>query len=104
MNLHKLLSARAASGKPVRVGVIGCGKFATMFLAQAQRIPGLHIVGIADVAPGKAADQLARCDWEKAQYSARSLGEAMDKGSTHLTDDTASIIAHPSIEVIAECT
>ena len=40
MNLHKLLSARAAAGKPVRVGVVGCGKFATMFLAQALRIPG----------------------------------------------------------------
>lgn len=102
MNLHKLLSARA--GSPVRVGVVGCGKFATMFLAQAQRIPGLHIVGIADVAPGKAAEQLARCDWEKAQYGARSSGEALDTGATHLTDNAMALIAHPGIEVIAECT
>ncbi len=104
MNLHTLLSARASAGKPVRVGVIGCGKFGTMFLAQALRIPGLHIVAIADIAPGRAAEQLARCDWEKAQYGARSMGEAMDTGATHLTDDAMAIIAHPGIEVIAECT
>ena len=104
MNLHKLLSARAAAGKPVRVGVVGCGKFATMFLAQAQRIPGLHVVGVADIAPGKAADQLVRAGWEKAHFGARSLGEAMDKGATHLTADAAALIAHPAIEVIAECT
>ncbi len=102
MNLHRLLSARA--GKPVRVGVVGCGKFATMFLAQARRIPGLHIAGIADIAPGKAADQLARCAWDEAQYGARSLGEAIDTGATHLTDDAAALIAHPAVEVIAECT
>jgi len=104
MNLHKLLSARAASGKPVRVGVVGCGKFATMFLAQAQRIPGLHIVGVADIAPGKAADQLLRAGWERAHFSAPTLGAAMDRGNTCLTDDTAALIAHPAIEVIAECT
>src|SRR5262249_54563677 len=96
------LSARA--DKPVRVGVIGCGKFATMFLAQAQRIPGLQFVGIADVAPGKAADQLVRAAWQKDQFGARSLGEAMDRGTTHLTDDAGALIAHPAIEIIAECT
>ena len=46
MNLYALLRRRAAS--PVRVGLIGCGKFGSMFLAQARRTPGLHVVGIAD--------------------------------------------------------
>jgi len=42
MNLHRLLLARHEAGRPVRVGVIGCGKFAAMFLAQARLTPGLH--------------------------------------------------------------
>jgi predicted homoserine dehydrogenase-like protein len=104
MNLHKLLLQRAAAGRPVRLGIVGCGKFATMFLAQAQRIPGLHIAGIADIAPGKAAEQLLRAGWQREHFDARSFGTAIDRGTTHLTDDAAALIAHPAIEVIAECT
>jgi predicted homoserine dehydrogenase-like protein len=32
MNLHNMLKARAAEGNPVRVGLIGAGKFGAMFL------------------------------------------------------------------------
>ena len=39
MNLHRMLEERARAGKPVRVGLIGAGKFGTMFLAQARRTP-----------------------------------------------------------------
>ena len=39
MNLHTLLRNRAADGEPIRVGVIGAGKFGTMFLAQARTTP-----------------------------------------------------------------
>ena len=38
MNLHRLLQAREAANKPVRLAVIGCGKFASMYLAQVPRI------------------------------------------------------------------
>ena len=46
MNLHAMLAARAAAGKPVRVGLIGAGKFGSMFLAQVPSIPGLEIAVI----------------------------------------------------------
>ncbi len=48
MNLYTMLEKRAEEGNPVRVGLIGAGKFGAMFLTQAQRIKGLKIVGIAD--------------------------------------------------------
>ena len=34
MNLHRLLGEREAQGKPLRVGLIGAGKFAAMYIAQ----------------------------------------------------------------------
>ena len=37
MNLHKLLGERAEAAAPVRVGLIGAGKFGSMYLAQARR-------------------------------------------------------------------
>ena len=49
MSLFKQLQAREAEGNPIRVGVIGAGKFGTMFLAQAAKLPGVHIVGVADL-------------------------------------------------------
>ena len=44
MNLHRLLVARAAEGRPLRVGLIGAGKFGAMYLAQAKHTPGIHVV------------------------------------------------------------
>ena len=49
MSLHAQLLARKARNNPIRVGVIGAGKFGSMFLSQAVRIPGVHVVGIADL-------------------------------------------------------
>ena len=44
MNLHRLLQARAAAGTPLRVVLIGAGKFGSMYLSQAQHTPGIHVV------------------------------------------------------------
>ena len=48
MNLHAMLLKREAAGRPVTVGVIGAGKFGTMFLAQARTTRGMHVVAVAD--------------------------------------------------------
>jgi predicted homoserine dehydrogenase-like protein len=59
MNLHALLQQRAAEGKPLRVALIGAGKFGSMFLSQAQRTPGLHLAAVIDLAPQRARASLA---------------------------------------------
>ena len=46
MNLYRMLCQRALADRPVRVGLIGAGKFGAMFLAQAGRTPGLHVLGV----------------------------------------------------------
>jgi predicted homoserine dehydrogenase-like protein len=50
MNLHTLLAQRTEASGPIKVGLIGAGKFASMFLTQALYLPGIHVVGIADLA------------------------------------------------------
>ena len=54
MNLQALLAARVEAGKPVRVGLIGAGKFGSMFLAQVPSIKGLEVAVIADLDPERA--------------------------------------------------
>ena len=48
MNLQSLLAARVEAGKPIRVGLIGAGKFGSMFLAQVPSIAGLEVALICD--------------------------------------------------------
>ena len=40
MNLYRLLGERSAAGKPVRVALIGAGKFGSMFLSQVPHTRG----------------------------------------------------------------
>jgi predicted homoserine dehydrogenase-like protein len=60
MNLASLLAARTATDKPIRIGLIGAGKFGCMVLAQAKHIPRYQIVGIAGLDADKAHASLAR--------------------------------------------
>src|SRR5579883_3361759 len=104
MNLWTKLNARAEAGKPVRIGLIGAGKFGSMFLAQAPRTPGLHVVAIADLAPARARDALQRLGWARERYEARSIADAMKSGGTFLTDDAAAMIAADGIDIVIDAT
>ena len=104
MNLHAKLLQRQAEGRPVRVGLIGAGKFGSMYLAQIPRTPGVHLVGIADLSPSAAQANLARVGWEAQRTQAGSLAEAVKTGATHVGDDWQALVRHPAIDVIVECT
>src|SRR5499427_3730224 len=104
MNLHAKLLERAAAGRPVTVGLIGAGKFGTMFLAQARRTSGLHVAGVADLNVTRARDQLRTAGWDAAAYAATSLAEAVKTGGTHVGPDADALIACPQIEVLIEAT
>ena len=62
MSLHAQLQRRAAEGRPIRIGLIGAGKFGSMYLAQIPRTPGVHLAGIADLSPwNRVAVYLSLC-------------------------------------------
>jgi predicted homoserine dehydrogenase-like protein len=104
MNLSSLLARRVATRGPVRVGLIGAGKFGSMVLAQAQRIKGLQVVGVADLDAAKARASLKRVGWPEERYAAATLAAAAKDGSTCVLDDAASLVAFPDIECVIEAT
>ncbi len=104
MNLHRLLAERGAAGRPVRVGLIGCGKFGTMFLAQARLTPGLHVLGVADLDPARARRALHAAGWPDEQLAAGDLAQALASGTTHLGDDAGALIAASGLDVLVEAT
>ena len=70
MNLHAKLLEREAAARPVTVGLIGAGKFGTMFLAQARLTRGLHVAGVADLNVARAKSQLKTAGWPEGSYGA----------------------------------
>ena len=104
MSLHLQLQQRAAQNKPVRVVLIGAGKFGAMYLSQVPRTPGVHLVGIADLSMDNARANLARVGWPEHQASALSLDDAFKRGLTYLTQDWQMLVAHPMVDVVVECT
>ena len=104
MSLFQQLQQRAADNSPVRVVLIGAGKFGAMYLAQVPRTPGVHLVGIADLSIENARANLARVGWPAHQANASSLDEAFKTGLTHLTQDWQALVSHPLVDVVVECT
>jgi len=104
MNLHRLLLQRAADKKPLRVALIGAGKFGSMFLSQVRRTPGMHLVALCDLAPARARDSLNRVGWPAEQYAAASLAAARKDGTTFVTDDTLAVIQSDAIEIAIDAT
>ena len=104
MSLYSKLQQRAADHKPIRIGLIGAGKFGSMYLAQVPRTPGVPLVGIADLSPDAARANLARVGWKPEQAQSLSLDEAIKTGATHLTEDWRALVSHPAIDIIVECT
>jgi predicted homoserine dehydrogenase-like protein len=102
-NMFNQLKALAQAGKPVRVGLIGAGKFGSMYLSQVPRTPGVHLLGIADLSPERAK-RSARVGWKDDMHAARSWEEALRDGSTFVQDDAEAMIAHPQLDIVIDAT
>lgn len=104
MNLSTKLLERAGQGRPVRIGIIGAGKFGSMVLSQAQKIDGLHVAAVVDLDVGKARQALDRVGWPRERYEARSVGDAVRGGTTCVTADAAALMACQDVECVIEAT
>ena len=104
MSLHTRLQQRAAEGRPIRIGLIGAGKFGAMYLAQIPRTPGVQLVAIADLSPAAARVNLERVGWQAERSNAASVHEALKSGATWITDDWQAVTREPSIDIVVECT
>ncbi|MGV3652761.1 MAG: NAD(P)H-dependent oxidoreductase [Noviherbaspirillum sp.] len=104
MNLFSLLQQRAAQSRPLRVGLIGAGKFGSMYLSQVPRTPGIHLVGIADLQPQRARQAVVNVGWDEARLAASSLERAAASGATAIIDDSRALIASPFIDIVIDAT
>jgi predicted homoserine dehydrogenase-like protein len=102
MNLQSLLAARVEAGKPVRVGLIGAGKFGSMFLAQVPSISGIEVARICDRDIDRAKAACRTVGWDagriaRTQFSARGGDACVDERVevvVEATGDPGAGIAH----------
>ena len=71
MSLYDLLQKRA--GRPVRVALIGAGKFGSMFLNQVPTMPGVEVAVIADLDPERARTACRTVGWDAARLERTSF-------------------------------
>ena len=93
MYIHDQLRERAASARPVRVGLIGAGKFGSMFLSQAPSTIGLEVRVIADLDPDRARAACRAVGWSDV-LTAR----------TTFTDDALDVMRADDVDVVVEAT
>ena len=102
MNLHQLLSERESAGRPIRVGLIGAGRFGTMYPSQARNIPGIHVVAVADINLERARGAFHLAEWPDDLVT-HSVDEALADRSTAVVASAADLF-RPEIDVIVEAT
>src|ERR1700719_640130 len=93
MTLHRLAQQRAAAGKPVRVGLIGAGKFGSMFLNQVPTMPGVEVAVIADLDPDRARNACRAGGWDAARIARPAF-----------VASGAEACNHPDVEIVVEAT
>jgi predicted homoserine dehydrogenase-like protein len=93
MNLHALALQRIEEGKgPVRVGLIGAGKFGSMFLNQVPTSP-LEVTMIADLDPDRARKACHNVGWDEARIDA-----------VQFVDNGLELAASDNVDVVLEVT
>lgn len=106
-SLSSKLAELEAAGKPIQVGLIGAGKFGSMFISQSHRTTGIRLAGIADLSKDRALASLKRTGFPEDKYDATasiSVSEGIKVSKTAIVTDSAALIATPEIDVILEVT
>jgi len=93
VNLHRLLKQREERGAPLRVGLIGAGKFGSMYLSQIRHTPGVRMVAIADLDPQRARQALRAVGWSDSSIA-----------SVRCYEEARRMIDEPDVEIVIDAT
>jgi len=76
MNLATLSTEVAARNCPVRVGLIGAGKFGSMFLSQVPTIAGIEVTAIAELDHARMVAACRAVGWDAGRINALTYEES----------------------------
>ncbi|CAE7564094.1 unnamed protein product, partial [Symbiodinium pilosum] len=106
--LARDLRQRQDAGKPVRIGLIGCGEMGTDIVTRAALMDGIDVAAIADLTP-QAAHRAVEIAHGEAGHSADckstdDLNALIERGRTAIASDAAQIFESGLIDVVIDAT
>jgi len=103
IDLTQRLIKLKQENKIFRIGVIGAGKFATMFLTQAFRTEGFVISAIADLDFNRAKQALITANTDK-ELDKSSLEQSIKSNTIWFTDSGSELAQSEQLDLVIEAT
>jgi predicted homoserine dehydrogenase-like protein len=113
INVHRIglardLYLRGQTGKPIRIGLIGCGEMGTDILSQVAHMQGIIVAAVADTRPGRVAKASEMATGETGRVkncdSAASLIAAIESGHIGASADASLVAQNPLVDVLIDAT
>jgi predicted homoserine dehydrogenase-like protein len=105
--LHHQLEALEQQGKPIRVGIVGCGRMGTGVINQVARCKGMRVVAATDAIIERARTALCNDGRSDRTLFTTSdpdeAGAAIERGQTVLTTES-KMIPHLPVDVVIDAT
>ena len=102
------LAARADTGRPIRIGLVGAGEMGTDIVSRVAHMKGIEIGAISELKPGAAAKSVeiayGVADRVKEVASADSANAAMESGKVAVTDNVDALLDAGLIDVVVDAT
>ena len=106
--LAKDLAARADTGKPIRIGLVGAGEMGTDIVSRVAHMSGIEIGAISELKPGAAARSVEiayGCPGRsQAVSTADEANAAMEAGRIAVTDNVDALLEAGLIDVVVDAT
>ncbi len=106
--LARDLAARAATGKPVRIGLVGAGEMGTDIVSRVAQMVGIEIGAISELKPGAArrSVEIAYGNGDRVTEvaTADAANAAMEQGRVAVTDDVQALLDAGLIDVVVDAT
>jgi predicted homoserine dehydrogenase-like protein len=108
IGLARDLKERARSGRPIRIGLIGCGEMGTDIVTRVAHMEGIEIGAIAERDPARVV-RAAEIAWgEKGRTreagTAAALDAAMEAGKIAIAADAGLVVGSGLIDVVVDAT
>ena len=101
MELFKELQKRQAEGRPIRVGLVGCGQMGSGFVHVTSRISGMTTAAISDIEPARPLAVLKSLEVDRDEIVVTNRpGEAEDalrNGRFLVTEDALLLPPLPTV-------
>jgi predicted homoserine dehydrogenase-like protein len=102
------LERRAEAGRPVTIGLAGCGQMGTDIVVQLNRMPGLRLGAVAEMRPpqAKAATALAGFSDDQSIYAetAAAIDAAISAGKLAITPSPDALARSGLVDVVIDAT